>query len=155
MSDFYHLCFVVQDIESATAELTDTLGVTWSPIRPGRLGEWDYQIVFSVQGPPFFEVIHGPPASPWDATTGSRFDHLGYWSDDLHADKQRLAERGAVVEFDACPYGRSFAYHRLDHVGVRVELVDSAVQPGFVDTWSPDCPPMPPIDLDKRPRSRP
>lgn len=103
-------------------------------------------IVFSVQGPPFFEVIHGPPGSPWDATAGSRFDHLGYWSGDLDADKQRLAERGAAVEFD----GWSFAYHRLDHVGLRVELVDTAVQPGFVETYCPGSPPMPPIDFDKR-----
>ncbi|MGK4593698.1 hypothetical protein [Amycolatopsis sp. w19] len=59
---------------------TRTLGVTWSPVRAGTLGDWDYDIVFSTGGPPFFEVIHGPAGSPWDATDGSRFDHIGYWS---------------------------------------------------------------------------
>jgi len=56
--------------------------------------------------------------SPWDATAGSRMDHIGYWSSDLNADKRRLVERGAPMEFDSCPYGRlpitastAWAYH--------------------------------------------
>jgi hypothetical protein len=147
MSDFYHLCFVVQDIEQATGDLSRTLGVTWSPVRDGQLGHWDYRIVFSTQGPPFFEVIQGPVGSPWDATAGSRMDHIGYWSSDLNADKRRLVERGAPMEFDSCPYGRSFTYHRLDSLGVRLELVDTAAQAGFLDTWSPGTAPMPALDL--------
>ncbi|EMD25189.1 VOC family protein [Amycolatopsis azurea] len=149
MNSFYHLCFVVQDIELATEDLTRTLGVTWSPVRAGTLGDWDYSIVFSVEGPPFFEVIQGPVGSPWDATEGSRFDHIGYWSNDVMADKQRLADRGAQIEFDSCPYGRSFTYHRLDSIGARIELVDLAVQPGFRDTWAQDVAAMPPLDLDE------
>ncbi|MCP2256451.1 Glyoxalase/Bleomycin resistance protein/Dioxygenase superfamily protein [Streptoalloteichus tenebrarius] len=150
MSDFYHLGFVVQDIHRATDDLTRALGVEWSPIREGRLGEWAYSIVFSVQGPPFFEIIQGPEGSPWDATAGSRFDHIGYWSRDIHRDKGLLQERGAPVEFDSCPYGRSFSYHRLDSLGIRVELVDTAVRKSFVDTWCPDGPVMPSLDLDHR-----
>lgn len=74
-------------------------------------------------------------------------DHIGYWSDDIVSDKHRLAG-GAPVEFDACPYGRSFTYHRIDSLGVRVELVDTAVQAGFLDTWSPGGRPMPALDLN-------
>lgn len=148
VNSFYHVCFVVQDLDRATADLTRALGVDWGPARDGRLGPWDYRIVFSAEGPPFFEVIQGPPGSPWDASAGSRVDHLGYWSQDIAVDKQRLAERGAPLEFDSCPYGRSFTYHRLDSLGVRLELVDHAVQPDFLATWKPDAAPMPAIDLD-------
>lgn len=147
VNDFYHLCFVVQDLEAVTGDLARTLGVTWSPVADGQLGGWDYRIVFSVQGPPFFEIIAGPPGSPWDATSGSRFDHLGYWSNDLTADKDRLAAPGAPVEFDSCPYGRPFTYHRVDSTGARVELVDTSVQAAFLDTWSPGSQPMDAIDL--------
>ncbi len=149
VNNFYHLCFVVQDIQHATDDLTRALGVRWSPIRTGRLGEWDYRIVFSVEGPPFFEVIQGDPGSPWDATGGSRFDHIGYWSSDVTVDKRRLEERGARIEFDSCPYGRSFTYHRIDSIGVRVELVDMAVQEGFLHSWSPGGAAMPALDLDR------
>ncbi|MVU76058.1 VOC family protein [Nocardia sp. ET3-3] len=148
MNSFYHLCFVVQDLQRATEDLTRTLGVSWSPVRGGKLGPWDYSIVFSLEGPPFFEVIQGPPGSPWDATDGSRFDHIGYWSEDVMADKQRLAVGGAPIEFDACPYGRPFTYHRLDSIGARVELVDIAAQEGFLATWAPQGDAMPVLDLD-------
>jgi len=39
------------------------------------------------------------------------------------------------VDFDACPYGRPFTYHRLSSLGVRIELVDTSVQQAFLDTW--------------------
>lgn len=147
MERHYHLCFTVQDIDAACRELTDTLGIDWSPIHDGRLGEWDYRIVFSVDGPPFLELIHGPPGSPWDAGTGSRFDHLGFWVDDIDADKQALADQGAPLDFDATPLGRPFTYHRLESVGARVELVDRAVQPGFVQAWAPQLAVMPTLRI--------
>lgn len=149
MTNFYHLCFVVRDIQQATEDLTRTLGVTWSPVRGGKLGDWEYSIVFSVEGPPFFEVIQGDAGSPWDATEGSRFDHIGYWSRDVMADKQHLAARGAPIEFDSCPYGRSFTYHRLDSIGARVELVDFAAQDGFLATWAPEGAAMPVLEFDR------
>lgn len=151
MNPFYHLCFVVQDIEQATNDLSRTVGVTWRPVRDGRLGEWDYRIVFSTDGPPFFEIIQGPAGSPWDATSGSRFDHLGYWTSDVTSDKRLLSDRGAPVDFDACLYGSQFTYHRLNSIGVRLELVDISGQDAFLDTWKPSGPPMPPLRLPDRP----
>ncbi|PZS40225.1 MAG: hypothetical protein DLM62_03995 [Pseudonocardiales bacterium] len=148
MSDFYHLCFAVRDIDQAIDDLTRALGVTWSPVRDGQLGDWDYRIVFSTEGPPFFEVIQGPAGSPWDTTAGPRFDHIGYWSGDVNTDKHRLQRQGAPMEFDSCPYGRSFTYHRLDSLGLRVELVDTAVQGAFLAAWSPGGAAMPTLDFD-------
>lgn len=143
MGRYDHLCFVVQDIDLAIREMTDTLGVAWSPVCDGRLGDWDYRIVFSVDGPPFLELIEGPPGSPWDASAGARFDHLGFWADEIDADKRALADRGAPLDFDATALGRPFTYHRLNSVGARVELVDRNVQAGFVETWAPHISPMP------------
>jgi len=151
VNSFYHLCFVVPDLDQASRDLSRTVGVSWSPVRTGRLGEWDYRIVFSTQGPPFFELVQGPAGSPWDATSGPRFDHLGYWTSDIGPEKQRLTERGAPVEFDACPYGSRFTYHRLDSVGTRIELVDISAQVAFLDTWNPGGPAMPALELHDPP----
>jgi ketosteroid isomerase-like protein len=148
MARHYHLCFVVQDIEAAAREMTQTLGVAWSPIRDGRLGDWDYRIVFTVDGPPFLELVEGPPGSPWDAGGGSRFDHLGFWADEIEADKQALADRGAPLDFDATTLGRPFTYHRLAGVGARVELVDRSAQAGFIETWAPQLSSMPSLRVD-------
>lgn len=152
MSPYYHLGFVVADIEAAARELTEALGVAWGEIRDRRLGEWDYRIVFSVDGPPFLELLEGPPGSPWDASAGSRLDHLGYWAADLDADQQALAERGAPLDFDGTALGRPFTYHRLDAVGVRAELVDGAAQPAWLEEWAPHLAPMPVLRVaDDRP----
>ncbi len=94
MSTYYHLGFVVADLEKAVADATRALGVEFSPVREGRLGDWDYRITFSTQG---------PPGSPWDATNGPRLDHLGYWAHDITEAKTHLVEQGAPVDFDACP----------------------------------------------------
>lgn len=146
---FYHLCFIVPDLARAMAELERGLGVQWSEVCAGKLEPWEYEIVFSRQGPPFFELIKGPPGSPWDSSTGARCDHIGYWSRDINRDRDELAERGLPIDFDACPFGSSFAYHRLDSIGIRAELVDQSAQPSFRGTWAPSSPSMPSLELSR------
>ncbi|MFF1921332.1 VOC family protein [Streptomyces sp. NPDC058221] len=68
MTAFYHVCFVVPDIEQAMQDFKRAAGVAWSDPVSDRLGEWDYRIVFTAGGPPFVELIEGPPGSPWDAS---------------------------------------------------------------------------------------
>ena len=136
MNDFYHLGFVVPDIDQAISDLSRAVGVTFGSVQDRQLGDWAYRVAFSTEGPPFFELIQGPTDSPWDPTAGPRFDHLGYWSADVRTDMHRLTERGAPVQFDGCPYGRPFSYHRLDSLGFRVELVDVSTQRAFLDTWN-------------------
>ena len=63
---------------------------------------------------------------------------LGYWSDDLEADSQRLTQADYVWEATyhnpdlAGPFG--FTYHTLPATGLRVELVDRGRKPAF-DGW--------------------
>lgn len=57
-------------------------------------------------------------------------------------------KRGLAVDYDACPLGRAFAYHRLDSVGIRVELVDESYQTGFLESWAPTTPAMPSLELN-------
>ncbi|MEW1653809.1 hypothetical protein [Streptomyces sp. NPDC093707] len=54
------------------------------------------------------------------------------------------------VDFSGCPYGRPFAYHRMDSIGARVEFVDVSRQTAFLDTWHPGGEPMPVIDENSR-----
>jgi hypothetical protein len=115
-----------------------------------RLGEWDYRIVFTAGGPPFIELIEGPPGSPWDASRGARFDHIGFWTSDVRHGSQRLEEASMPVGFSGCPYGRPFAYHQMDSIGARIELVDVARQASFLNGWHPGGKPMPVIDETPR-----
>jgi hypothetical protein len=146
MTAFYHVCFVVPDIERAMEDLGRSVGAAWGAPVSDRLGEWDFRIAFTRGGPPFIELIEGPAGSPWDASQGARFDHLGYWTSSVQQGSQRLEDEGFTVDFSGCPYGRPFAYHRLDSIGGRVELVDVTRQPSFLQKWHSDGGPMPVID---------
>jgi len=88
----------VQDLDAAMAQVGSALGLTWSEISSRELEEGGrLRVVFSKQGPPHIELIEGPPGSPWDSTAGPRIDHLGYWSDDFAAERDRLVREGNPV----------------------------------------------------------
>ncbi|MGC5346222.1 VOC family protein [Streptomyces sp. DT171] len=146
MTAFYHVCFVVPDIELAMKDLTGTVGVEWSGILDDKIGPWDYRVAFSRTGPPHFELIQGPAGSPWDSTLGARCDHIGFWTRSVEESSQRLIEHGAPTDFSGCPYGRPYSYHRVGSVGIRLEMMDVSRQPGFLDRWDPGAEAMPAFD---------
>ncbi|MGW0736822.1 VOC family protein [Streptomyces sp. NPDC002851] len=146
MTTHYHVCFVVPELEPAMRDFSNAAGVEWREPRTHRLGDWEYRLTFSAGGPPFIELIQGPPGSPWDASAGARFDHLGFWTSSLEDGAARLERHGLPQEFSGCPYGRAFAYHRMESIGARVELLDASLQPGFLDLWHPGGSEMPVID---------
>lgn len=145
MADFYHVCFAVPDLEQAMRDFQRSTGVEWSAPVSDRLGAWDYRIVFTSGGAPFIELIEGAPGSPWHTEDGARFDHIGFWSSDIREGSRRLEREGFPVDFSGCPHGRPFAYHRMDSIGARVELVDLSRQQAFLQAWQPGGPPMPAI----------
>jgi len=151
VTDFYHVCFAVPDLEAAMGDLAAAVGIEWSPPQTDTLGDWSYRIVFS-RTAPHIELIEGPVGSPWDAAGGAHFDHLGWWTHSLTGSAQQLAEAGLPQDFDGCPYGRSFAYHAVDSIGARIEIVDSAVQPAFLQAWNPGGDPMPALGDPGGPR---
>lgn len=142
MTGFYHVCFVVPDLERAMRDFTRVSGTAWGTPQDRTLGEWPYRIVFT-SGPPYVELIEGSPGSPWDPGDGARFDHLGWWSQSVEDDSRRLVAEGLPEDFNGCPYGRPFVYHKVDSIGARFELVDASLQRFFLDTWNPGGPPMP------------
>ncbi|MEV0617241.1 VOC family protein [Nonomuraea sp. NPDC050404] len=139
----YHVGFVVPDIEWAMRDLTRAAGTEWNPVREGRLGDWDYRIVFSRHGPLYTELIEAPQGSPWEPGPEARCDHLGFWADGIGACSRRLVEQGYALDFDARPYGRPWAYHRMPAIGLRIELVDVSLQEEFLRAWDPGGAPMP------------
>jgi len=150
VTDFYHVCFAVPELEAAMGDL-DAAGIEWSPPRADTLGGWSYRIVFS-RTAPHIELIQGPSGSPWDAAGGAHFHHLGWWTHPLSGSARQLAEAGLPPDFDGCLYGRSFAYHRMDSIGARIEIVDMAAQPAFLQAWNPGGDPMPALGDPEGPR---
>ncbi|MEE4490789.1 VOC family protein [Streptomyces sp. BE230] len=148
---FYHVCFSVPDLGRAMEDLTAVSAVRWHDPVDGRIGDWPYRIAFTVQGPPFIELIEAAPGGPWGDTTRAQFHHIGFWTSDITAGASRLAAHGFPEVFSGCPHGRPFAYHRMDSVGGHVELVDAVQQPSFLESWHPGGPMMPVIHEESTP----
>lgn len=123
---FFHVGMVVEDLPAAMAELTATIGVTWREPHDSRYGEWGIKVVYSIEGPPYIELVQGGAGGPWDTSKGSRIDHIGIWSEDVAKESERLAKASIPVDFDPVSVGKpaTFCYHRAVASGVRVEVID-------------------------------
>src|SRR4051794_8497292 len=134
---YFHVGLVVDDLDAAMAQLGAALGLEWlepkaMPV-PGQAEP--LQVVFSRQGPPFFELMKGPPGSAWDPASGARVDHLGFWTGDLDSASQHLLDAGAPVVLDGKEHGMALRYHALPAAGLRVEVFDATEQRGFRERW--------------------
>lgn len=123
---FFHVGYVVEDIERAAAELGVALGLHFNEPHESRYGEWTILVCYASDGPPFVELVQGEPGSPWDTSRGSRADHIGYFAPDLARDKRALERAGLPIDIDGTEYGGKFTYHRAPHAGMRLELIDEA-----------------------------
>lgn len=135
MNPFFQAGIVVPDLNRAMEELSTALDLRWGTPLERQVGEWPLWIVFSLDGPPYLELIEGPAGSPWDAAEGSRLDHLGWWSDDLDSDRERLEAVDVSLEVDGRPLGGFFHYFRAPSSGLRIELVASSGRTAFSERW--------------------
>jgi hypothetical protein len=147
----YHVGIVVEDLDDARARLTELVGVRWGPVI--RLDAVEYRsasgedielptaMCYSA-GEFALELIEETPGTPWVRNEHSNLHHLGFWSD-------RFVEDGADLAGRACPLelaGRSgalapatFAYHRDDVLGIRIELVDAAAREAMRPLFEPEA----------------
>lgn len=145
----YHVGIIVRDLTAAKAQLTEQLGVTWGPVL--RLDHAEYRdgdgrdlllpttMCYSVEQP-CLELIEEVPGSIWECSEYSNLHHIGIWCDDLGTESQRLTQVGCPLQLS----GRSgsvapsaFTYHRSP-LGVRIELVDSAMREAMAFLFVPD-----------------
>ena len=138
----FHIGIVVADLDAAMAELTRAAGLSWGEPIDRRTGEWDYRIVYSIEGPPHVELVEGAPGSPWDASEGPRLDHAGWWIDNVSAEKERLEAIGLSVDADLRPLpGGRAVYMHAPATGLRFELNDSAGEAAFYERLGRGTPP--------------
>lgn len=136
--EYFHVGIVVPDLDAAQARLTELLGTEWGPVvetdLPVRLADGTELVVpnrmcYSTV-PPHLELIQEVPGSPWVCNPHSNLHHLGFFSDTLTGDADRLAAAACPLEImdghgDDPP--NAFTYHR-DPLGVRVEIVEGAMR---------------------------
>jgi catechol 2,3-dioxygenase-like lactoylglutathione lyase family enzyme len=140
-SELFHVGIVVPDLELARDHYTAVLGVVFGPIVEGPMEVRDAEgndLVFPHQvsyttTPPYLELIQEMPGTIWVCNEYSNLHHLGYWSDDLAGDALAMTAARCPMELHArvglqCP--EQWIQHR-DRFGVRIEMIDAALQPAM------------------------
>jgi len=136
----YHVGIVVPDVEAAMVHFTELLGVVWGPIvetdaidirdADGNDLTLPNTICFSTAAP-YLELIQELPGSVWVCNEHSNLHHVGFWTDALPSDSETLTASQCPLQIcgrEGAQVPVGWAYHR-DPLGVRIELVDTAMQP--------------------------
>ena len=141
----YHVGIVVPDIEVAKEHLSELLGITWGPVlhvdafdvrafdHEGATATTSSSPTRSATPPsrPHLELVQEVPGTVWECNEHSNLHHIGVWTDALPEDSATYSELRCPLQLcgrDADGALQQFAYHR-DPLGVRIELVDSAMKP--------------------------
>jgi hypothetical protein len=145
----YHVGLATCGLESAMAGLGPMAGTDWSVMRAGvepGLGTpagpvpWTVRTVHSCQGPLHIELLEGSPGSIWETPLTTCVHHVGYWSDDIAGDIERLGHEGWSLELSLFAGGRPVEFAYLSKAGsIRIELVDLARRPAYLERVGTAC----------------
>jgi len=135
---------IVADIQSAMKDLDQWLELDWTPLRTVELdvrttaGSESVSLSFACarRGANVLELIQAQPDGYYRLPPAAPLHHVGMWVDDLAKTSAALSEKGMTLEAAGVDDGRSpalFAFHTNPY-GLRVELVDSTMRPGF-EAW--------------------
>jgi hypothetical protein len=132
---FFHVGFVVPDLDVAMTEFGDVLGVEWRPILeaplrllgPDGVADVEVRSVYTTGGAPAIELFESVPGTALGGMGGVQFHHIGLWADDLGAASRELdahgwMREGTVANVDNEP--SRFTMQRSPH-GFYIELLET------------------------------
>lgn len=133
MAPHFHVGMVVADLTQGMDEISDALGLRWGKVQgrdltfdmpegPSRLS---VAYVYSLDGPPYFELIEQRPNSVFEKPG---LHHIGVWTQDPRGESERLEACGwpreTVLLGPDGTWGGGLFHTGTD--GLRVEVVDIA-----------------------------
>jgi hypothetical protein len=133
---YYHAGVLVCDLMEATARFATLLGVQFGRPRVlnlsgcevrGEPGEGELRYVYSLQGPPYLELVECQASGLWGREHGEGLHHIGKQETDLPARLAELLRDGAHPEAVLRADARLRAVYlpRSAACGVHIELVQA------------------------------
>ncbi len=133
---FFHIGFLVHDLDAAMDRFGEVFGVSWTGRTTTRSRFWEagvgtidleLDVVYSVEGPPHIELVQSAGDGLYAAGRGEGFHHIGAWSGDLAALSGR--DDGPPLERIAAQFNASnhllTAHYDPAHLhGVLLEVID-------------------------------
>ena len=136
----FHMAMAVPDLARAMDELGQALSLSWTRVRDidmqlssptGEDLETPIRAVYSLQGPPYLELVTGQPGSMFSVVEGPRLHHVGLMVEDIDTEVQRL--QGLGMRLLATTPGPGVAFVTNDF-GLNLEIMGQRVR-GVLDDW--------------------
>jgi hypothetical protein len=128
----FHVGILVKDIEAAAADFGALLGTEFEPVHSQQIGSDTVRLCYSLQGPPYLELMEMTGTGVWSPDQGEGLHHIGI------SDPSVPGRCAAFGEVDVITRGgggsplvamtRPAALH-----GVRVEYLDTSVAAKFLE----------------------
>ena len=144
----WHVAFSVDNIEEAMEQFGAALNLQWLPIKDfsgqstdaeGKSYLLQTRLTFATAGPCALEVFERVPGTPNEPAAGTVFHHMGYWTGDLGAERERLAECGWTHR--GGPTGSdSRAAFFAGSLGIFIEACNSGIPRTGLDKYYPGGP---------------
>ncbi|WP_433502956.1 VOC family protein [Pseudonocardia halophobica] len=99
----WHIAFAVPNLEEGMDQFGKALNLTWNPIKSfegenahagGEPFTLRTRLVFATAGPCALELFESVPDTPNEPAKGTVFHHMGYWTDNVVTEQQRLEQCG-------------------------------------------------------------
>jgi catechol 2,3-dioxygenase-like lactoylglutathione lyase family enzyme len=132
IGSMYHMGIVVPDMTSAIDLYSGLLGFEFAKVREQRLDvladgrprQVELLFTYSVNGPPYLELIEEVAGSTW-ASDSFGMNHLGFWARDIRKGAAQLEAAGLPARVRTV--ATRVSYHATPN-GVWVELVDQSFE---------------------------
>ena len=104
--DLYHVGIVVPDMEEALASYRAAFGFRWTDISESHLDvvveeerrrTTRIRACYSVEGPPYLELIEDTSNNVWGGVDFELKNHTGFWAEDITSARQRLEQRAVCA----------------------------------------------------------
>ena len=145
-TNLFHVGVLVPDIDEATARFAEVLGLTFkTPAiahvdrfeQRSRVEELDLRITWSVEGPPYLELLESQDNDGLYGRSQEGLHHIGLWEPDPETLIERLQGLGLKNEATQyMPDDRILATYTAPHelYGTRLEFIEAGRQPGM-ESW--------------------
>jgi hypothetical protein len=138
---YFHTSYVVADLLESQRELAETLGLEFTPVQELAMDVSDWRgkfafpncFIMSLDPGNRMELIPARRGTVFESEAPFAFHHIGYWVDNLLGEVDKLVEAGLELEVwgNGDPAGPSSCAFLRYRSGLRIELVDSVLRPGF------------------------
>ncbi len=140
MSTYFHIGIVVPNLNKAMKDFSQILGITFpnpeyfhiSRLEDPEPHSHDPYVVYSREGPPYYELIEAGGDGIFSAKHQGKIHHLGVWEEDMTARVKALEKEGIVIDawFRNKEGSVPFAVITSPQspLGIRIEYIDRSLQ---------------------------